>query len=249
VFSFHGIPQRQYLVGRRYRLKMLRMIVAGASVTTVLSDAARDTFKRYLLTEPLVLPGGVNCADFAGGPERASSPTVICSASLGDPRKGADALFRAFESMRRHRDARLVLVRTPDPIMSRMPVSLPDGAAWVNADATPELAKAYGEAWTCVLAAKDEAFGLVLVESLAAGTPVVAPRSGGCPEIVSGNGVGRLYEPDDENALVEAMEETLELAQQADVAAACRKRAAEFDWERILPRYERVYESVVAGSR
>jgi glycosyltransferase involved in cell wall biosynthesis len=246
VFSFHGIPERRYLIARRYRLEMLRAIVAEAAATTVLSEAARRTFRRYLLIEPVLLPGAVNHNDFAGEVDRAPTPTLICSSSLGDPRKGAGLLFRAFGTLRSRRpDAKLVLVRTPDPIMSPASVTLPRGASWTDGDAMPSLAKAYREAWTCVLAANDEAFGLVLVESMAAGTPVVAPRSGGCPEIVDRDEVGRVYEPGDEAGLVEAIDETLELAQQPNTAAACRDRAAEFDWARILPLYERLYESVL----
>ena len=57
-----------------------------------------------------------------------------------------------------------------------------------------------GRSWRCragqALPSVDEAFGLVLVESLAAGTPVVAARSGACPEIVTDDLIGRLFEPD-----------------------------------------------------
>jgi glycosyltransferase involved in cell wall biosynthesis len=248
VFSFHGIPQRRFLIARRYRIEMLRATVAGAAATTVLSDAAADVFRRYLLVEPIVLPGGVFHADFSVNGTRASQPTLICSASLGDPRKGAELLFSGFESLwARRADARLVLVRTPDPIMSPMEVTVPEGAEWIDANSTDELATAYAEAWACVLPAKDEAFGLVLVESMAAGTPVVAPRSGACPEIVTDGRIGRLYEPDDEADLVRAMDEALELGRQQDTAEACRERAGEYDWVRVIEHYERMYESVLRG--
>jgi len=246
VFSFHGIPERRFLIARRYRIQMLHATVAGAAATTVLSNAAANAFRRYLLAEPIVLPGGVFSNDFRVDTPRAPRPTLICSASLGDPRKGAELLFSAFESLRARRaDARLVLVRTPDPIMSPMEVTVPEGAEWIDVTSTSELAAAYAEAWACVLAAKDEAFGLVLVESMAAGTPVVAPRSGACPEIVTDDRVGRLYEPDDEADLVRAMDEALELGGGEGPLEACRDRAAEYDWGRVFDDYEHLYESVL----
>jgi glycosyltransferase involved in cell wall biosynthesis len=246
VFSFHGIPERRYLIARRYRIEMLETIVAKAAATTVLSQAAAAVFRRYLLADPVVLPGGVVSADFAGQEARASRPTLICSASLGDPRKGAALLFSAFESLRQSRgDARLVLVRTPDPIMSPTEVRAPAGAEWIDANDTAALARAYSQAWASVLTATGEAFGLVLIESMAAGTPVVAPRSGGCPEIVSGERVGRLYAPGDEADLVRAMEQALELGREDATAEACRKRAAAYDWERVIEGYEQLYASVV----
>jgi phosphatidyl-myo-inositol alpha-mannosyltransferase len=110
---------------------------------------------------------------------------------------------------------------------------------------TPALAREYASAWVSVLPSVDEAFGLVLLESLAAGTPVVAARSGGPPEIVSSDRVGRLFEPDDANDLAVTLEESLELSGKKGTAAACRKRASEYDWSSVVKRYEDVYAAVL----
>ncbi len=64
VFTIHGIPVRQYLVERRYRLEMQLDLVKEAAATTVLSEAAAEGVRRYLLAEPQVVPGGVVCDDF-----------------------------------------------------------------------------------------------------------------------------------------------------------------------------------------
>jgi glycosyltransferase involved in cell wall biosynthesis len=127
--------------------------------------------------------------------------------------------------------------------------SLPPGVEVVEADSSAALATGYATAWVSVLASLWEAQGLVLTESLAAGTPVVAARSGACPEIVSSDRVGRLFEADDEEGLAKAILEAFELAQDDKTADACRERAAEFDWTRLLPRYEEAYEQALAGAR
>lgn len=247
VFSFHGIPERRYLVQRRYRLEMLKSTIAAAAATTVLSEAAARVFRRYLLADPTVLSGGVLAEEFAAPGPRAEDPTVLCAASLGDPRKRADLLFAAFDRLRERRpDARLGLVRTPDPAMSPLEVTPPGGAEWIDADRTEDLARAYAGAWASVLPGEGEAFGLVLLESLAAGTPVVAARAGGCPEIVSDDGIGRLFEPGDESDLARALDDALELGSAAaETADACRARAREFDWARVAGEYEAVYESAL----
>lgn len=54
-----------------------------------------------------------------------------------------------------------------------------------------------------------EAFGLYVVEALAAGTPVVAPRRGAFPELIEATGGGVLCEPDDPEALADAIESLL----------------------------------------
>jgi glycosyltransferase involved in cell wall biosynthesis len=116
----------------------------------------------------------------------------------------------------------------------------------VEAGGEVRLAELYAESWASVLPAVGEPFGLVLVESLAAGTPVVAARSGACPEIIDRDAVGRLCDPDDAGALAAAMAEALELSGGSGTRAACRDRARDFDWNDLVGAYEREYERVAA---
>src|SRR5205814_7790099 len=85
VFSIHGILMREYLVARRYRIETMRAAIAGAEAVSVLSSAAADPLRRYFLTEPAILPGGVVGDRFALDVARAEAPTIVCAASLGDP--------------------------------------------------------------------------------------------------------------------------------------------------------------------
>jgi phosphatidyl-myo-inositol alpha-mannosyltransferase len=248
VFSFMGIPIRRYLVARRYRLEMLRATVDHAAAVTVLSEAAAEPFRRYLLRDPAVLPVGILGESFGPRAEKTAGPSLICAASLGDPRKRGPLLIEAFDRLRGRRpDVRLRLVRGRDTVMSKVEPELCPGAEWIVADRTEELASAYASAWVSVLPAVEEALGLVLVESLASGTPVVAARSGACPEIVDGPAIGALFEPDDRDGLVEAMERALELHGHPETVEACRGRVTAYDWDRLIERYEELYLSVAAS--
>jgi glycosyltransferase involved in cell wall biosynthesis len=60
-----------------------------------------------------------------------------------------------------------------------------------------------------------EAFGLYVVEALAAGVPVVQPDHGGFPELIAATGGGRLYPAHDEEALIDALEAMLRTPEQA----------------------------------
>jgi glycosyltransferase involved in cell wall biosynthesis len=247
IFSFHGIPAREHLVARRGRIAMIKAAAGGAAATTVLSEAAARAFRRYLLREPEVLPGGVIASQFAVDQPRAAEPTLFCAASLGDPQKRAGLLLGAFEALRRRRPGvRLVVADSRDPVLSPRAIALPAGAERVDADDTAELARAYASAWASVLPGVGEAFGLVLVESLAAGTPVIAARSGAVSEIVDREGIAALFEPDDQDDLERALEQGLELGTRDGVAASCRERAADYDWARVVTRYRALYERVLA---
>jgi glycosyltransferase involved in cell wall biosynthesis len=247
VFSFHGMPTRHHLVARRYRLEMLQAVTARAAACCVLSEAAAELFRRYLLRDPRVLPGGVRTRDFSVEVERSPEPTLVCAASIGDPRKRGAMLLEAFAALReRIPAARLEVIRTPDPLLSPFSLSLPEGARWIEVRSTEELASAYARAWASVLTSLDEPFGLVLVESLAAGTPVVAADSGASSEIVTDDRIGRLFEAEDGGDLVRALGEALELGSDGATASGCRERALEFDWSRVVERYEATYAAARA---
>ena len=74
-------------------------------------------------------------------------------------------------------------------------------------DDVPELLKSMD---IFFLPTRAEPFGIVFVEALAAGIPVVASRVGGVPEIVISNDIGLLVDPDDVNTCVAAIATLLE---------------------------------------
>lgn len=245
LFSVHGIVDREYLVSRRRRVDLYRSAAARAAAVSVLSDAAAEPLRRYALAQPLILPGGVIASDYGGQRPRPERPTVMCAASLTDPRKRGALLLEGFARVRG--DARLLLAGGRDPFGDYRLSEVPQGVEVLEIASSSSLAEEFRSATATVLPSVDEAFGLVLLESLAAGTPVVAARSGGSPEIVSDERIGRLFEPDDPDSLADALGAVLELGEREETAAACREHAAAWDWSKIVPRYEAVYERLVSA--
>ena len=183
-----------------------------------------------------MIPPGVACADFAVDADRAEQPTIVYAGSPAEPRKRLGLLLEAFRLLRGRRpDARLQLAGRREPGFE---IALPDGAEWVQGDHTPDLARTLAAAHVAVLPSTGEAFGLVLAEALAAGTPVVATNAGASAEIVT-PAVGRLFEPDDTDSLVAALDEALELN---GAREAYRAHARQWDWTAIGPRYEGLLE-------
>jgi glycosyltransferase involved in cell wall biosynthesis len=240
VFSYMGIPDHSGLMARRKRLEMTVEATRRCDATVALSTAARDAFQRWLGVESRIIPPPVDVDAFTPDPAaRAEHPTIVCAADPGEPRKRVRLLTEAFARVRRERpNARLILD-------SRAGAG--EGIERRDMDDRGALAGAYREAWVSALPSTGEAFGLVLAEAMACGTPVVATNEGGMREVVGDPSVGRLFDGDDPATLAAALLEALDLAADPGTAAACRARADEFSSARCADRYLQLYAEVARG--
>jgi N-acetyl-alpha-D-glucosaminyl L-malate synthase BshA len=98
-----------------------------------------------------------------------------------------------------------------------------------------------------ILPSQTESFGLAALEAMACGSPVVASRAGGLPEVID-DGVNGILEP---VGSVEAMgRRAVELLRDPERHAAMRAaaiaKAEQFSSQRIVPMYEAIYQEVLA---
>ncbi|MCI4372610.1 MAG: glycosyltransferase family 4 protein [Thermoplasmata archaeon] len=183
---------------------------------------------------------------------RISGPFVLFVGRLAS-NKGLLPLVEAFTAVAQdHPDATLVLIGEDGGMRSAVEAAAARGGlgsrlrilGHVAEDAV--LADAYREARLTVLPSEYEAFGLVLLESLAQGTPVVASRIGGIPEFVPDEKAGLLVPPNDPGELARAIErlwtdETL--ARQLGTFGRDRVVPL-YTWERLVDRLESLYLDV-----
>ena len=240
VFSYMGIPDHAGLTARRRRVELTLAATEGAAATVVLSKAARDAFARWLGVEAEIIAPPVDVDAFTPDPAaRAAEPTIVCGADLAAPRKRVPLLVEAFALVRRNNPgARLILSRPRDPA-----TAIPDGPGIElrDLDDRKALAAVYREAWVSALPSTGEAFGLVLAEALACGTPVVATNEGGMREVVDSDAIGRLFDGDDPAALAAAITEALELTKDPQTAHKARARAEDFSTQRCCDAYLDLY--------
>jgi glycosyltransferase involved in cell wall biosynthesis len=108
------------------------------------------------------------------------------------------------------------------------------------------LASAFREARLFVLPSEYEAFGLVILEALAQGTPAVASRVGGIPEFLEDGKAGRLVPPNDPVALA-SMLETLWDDGPTRLRLGAYGRdvvVPRYSWDRVVDELERVFHDV-----
>jgi glycosyltransferase involved in cell wall biosynthesis len=182
-------------------------------------------------------------------------PIVACVSRMA-PEKGVDSLIAAMTRV--GRDALLVLAGDgPDLEACRALASslgLGDHVRFVGL--RDDVERVYAAADVMVMPSLwDEAFGLVVVEAMAAGKPVVVTRSGAMPEIVEHGRGGVIVPKRDPVALAGAIGRLLDDdSLRARMGHAARARAVEcFDlgmWlDRIMAEYAALVPALAAGAR
>jgi glycosyltransferase involved in cell wall biosynthesis len=108
------------------------------------------------------------------------------------------------------------------------------------------LASAYASADLFVFPSQTETLGLVLLESMASGCPVVACNAGGIPDAVQDGVTGFLFEPGDPESLVNTIKRSLGGATDLDsVRARARQDVEQHSWEGATEQLRGLYAEVV----
>ena len=112
-----------------------------------------------------------------------------------------------------------------------------------------ELASAFASADAFVFPSRTETLGLVLLEAMAAGCPVVAARSGGIPDIVTDGVNGYLFEPNDPDGAITATKALLSAKNvREELRTNARKEAEQWGWAAATRQLQAYYHSVLSAS-
>lgn len=109
-----------------------------------------------------------------------------------------------------------------------------------------ELGSAFASADAFVFPSRTETLGLVLLEAMAAGCPVVAARSGGIPDIVTDGVNGYLFDPADEQGAIAATQRLLERQDERETLRQnARSEAERWSWAAATRQLQNYYRAVV----
>jgi glycosyltransferase involved in cell wall biosynthesis len=259
VTTFYGIELRWV----QSRLPFLRWLVRWAAKTSAravaISTYTARELRKFIDVPVEVIPytAELEAPSFAPRGARHAEPTILFVGRLIE-RKGVRHLIRALGNVRQRVAARLVLVgdgpeRVPLEQCARE-AGVATAVEFRGRVSDDDLRRAYANADVFVLpsvldARQDtEGLGVVLLEAMNYGVPVIASDIGGITDIVQHERTGLLVKPGDENALAEAL---IRILSNADLsrslgAAAQRRVSEEFSWDSIVDRWEDVYRRAVA---
>ena len=237
-------------------------LTACDAVIAVSQEMRRDIRRCYDIPEEriAVIHNGVDPETFRPRDGRATvrkyripSPFILFVGRL-TRQKGVFELLKAMEHVTKRVTLVLVTGKPDTPgIVDELRAALKGrrNVLWLNTMLTEkELVDLYNEAEVFVCPSAYEPFGIINLEAMACGTPVVASRVGGITEVVVDGETGFLVPPGDFGMLAERLTRILsdpELARRMGEAGRRRVLRA-FSWDRIAQRVVELYRTLLYAS-
>lgn len=252
-----------------------REVVAAAPLVTAISPTIRSALAEAGLPEARIrdIPNGVAVAEIASAPvDRAAvrrrlgvpeGAPLVLTVGRNVPAKGYGLIPDALRHLRaRHPQARWAVVGKGsaevgadaadlDGALLRLPPVTPAVADDGSLPIPPRgLVDLYRAADVLAVSSNEESFGLMMVEAMAAGLPVVATRTAGATHLIRSGESGLLCGVGDAAGLADGIAAVLDDAALAARLAEGGRRVAEpLDWSAVAARYAACFEDAVAARR
>jgi phosphatidyl-myo-inositol alpha-mannosyltransferase len=260
VATFHAFGgfSPSYWIGKRFAGRLADRLHGRIAV----SGAARHFINRYFPGDYEIIPNGVDLDRFTDAQPyeelRDGRTLNILFVGRLEERKGLIHLLKAYIRLRKRRvDARLLVCGAGPKLREyRRYVGLRGirDVEFLGRVSDEEKVRYFASADIfCAPNTGQESFGIVLLEAMAAGVPIVASDIHGFKRVVERNVQGLLVEPRNPRALAAAL---YALARDPDLrhemGDAGRARAPEFSWDRVTEQivdfYYQTRERVLASS-
>jgi phosphatidylinositol alpha-mannosyltransferase len=256
VGTFHAYSHRAHLyrMTRRAVGRWQRRLHGRIAV----SPAARDFVSPHFPGYPYrVIPNGIDFQRFADAepfPELRDGRANILFVGRKDERKGLNFLLRAFPVLcTALENPRLIIVGPGEPdracsgLLDAITARSPDAVTVTGPVSSADLPRYYASADVfCSPATGGESFGIVLLEAMAAGAPVVASEIAGYRNVVSHDANGLLVPPRDTTAIVDAVVRILKDRSLAErLTLSGRHTAEQYRWERVASQVEDYYRQCI----
>jgi len=239
----------------RWLAPLTRWLAGRLSVRCAVSEDARDMAADHLGGDYLLLHNGIDVERFAKAtPWPKQGPTVLFL-SRHEERKGLDVLIDALVTL--PADAR-VWVASDGPDTARLQAAASGDARveWLGRiNEEEKLRRLRGADVLCAPSLRGESFGMILLEAMAAGTPIVASDLPGYRKVIGTREAtggadlpGLLVPPGNPVALGSALRLVLDdPALAVSLAAAGDTRASRFSMDGLAADYVEIYRSAIEG--
>ena len=249
VATWHSSQDRSRILNAGYYIAQTAMEKIRGSIAV--SEAARTTLVEHVGGDAVLIPNGVRVSDFRDqeGVSISGAPVILFLGRIDEPRKGLSVLIEAAE----HIIARIPTVQfavagpgDPNSFIEDMNPEVRKHFIFHGAVSDEEKRRLLHQAELYVAPhTGGESFGIVLVEAMASGTPVVASNIPAFHRVLRGGECGELFANGDSADLAAKVCMLMESATVRDrFIDKSNIRVMDFDWNSVVNDVIMVYESV-----
>ncbi|ADB53708.1 glycosyl transferase group 1 [Conexibacter woesei DSM 14684] len=231
---------------RRLELRAFRATFARATRVVTVSAAGAVALQRAFGRDDIaVVPNAVPAVELPE-PSANGRPGVLYLGGFEDPAKGGAVLVRAVPALlRAQADVEVMLAGPGEPPAA---LSALDGGrvrwlGWLDPEAK---ARAFAAAEVVTLPSISEGLPVALLEAMAHGRAIVASRVGGMPEVLEDGREALLVDPDDSDALADAIVALLrDPERRSTLGAAARARVSGLSEPAVTRQLDELYREVL----
>lgn len=236
---------------------VLQPFLEKLSGRIAVSDAARKVIVEHLGADAVVIPNGVAVSHYTDAQPLAGYPrpggTVGFVGRYDEARKGMNVLIPALERLAPDRPGLRLLVAgrgEAEEFLDEVPAVLRDRIDLMGQVSEHDKARMLKSVDVyCAPNTGQESFGIILLEAMAAQTPIVASELDAFKRVLDGGVAGQLFPIGDSAGLARELARVLDdPALAARLVAAGTKTVAPFDWSVVVKEVLRVYELAIAGA-
>ncbi|NJQ05559.1 glycosyltransferase family 4 protein [Streptomyces lonarensis] len=257
VATFHTSNPRSRAMIAAY--SMLQAALEKISARIAVSEYARRTLVEHLGGDAVVIPNGVDVDFFAradtrpewtGTPE---APTIGFVGRIDEPRKGLPVLMRALPEIVAQRPGTRLLVAgrgDAEQAVASLPARLRDHVEFLGMVSDEDKARFLRSVDLYVAPnTGGESFGIILVEAMSAGAPVLASDLDAFAQVLDQGAAGELFANEDADALARAAVRLLgDPARRDALRESASAHVRRFDWTTVGADILAVYETVTEGA-
>jgi len=240
---------------------VLQPFLEKLSGRIAVSPAARQVIVEHLGGDAVVIPNGVAVARYVDAgplpgyprPHDERGGTIGFIGRYDEPRKGMDVLVRAVEILAPERPQLRLLVAgrgDAEEFRAGLPPAVAGRVELLGQVSEEDKARLLRSVDVyCAPNTGQESFGVILLEAMAARTPIVASDIEAFRRVLDGGAAGRQFATGDPAALADALRAVLDDgALRERLVAAGVHAVAPYDWSAIVTQVLRVYELAIAGA-
>jgi phosphatidylinositol alpha-mannosyltransferase len=253
VATFHtSNPRSRAMIAAE---PLMQPALEKISARIAVSEYARRTLVEHFGGDAVVIPNGVDVGFFADARSRPewSGDTIGFVGRINEPRKGLPTLLEAMPRIVAERPGvRLIVAGKGDEeeALKGVPAEVRDRIEFLGMVSDEEKASLLRSVDLYVAPnTGGESFGIILVEAMSAGAPVLASDLDAFRQVLDGGAAGELFPVEDAGALAEAALLLLgDPERRAALSKAGSLHVQRFDWETVGADILSVYETVTTGA-